>query len=42
MKYAGNKSSAWIPTLSDLGKKKKRTTNNKNNKIKDKKKKINN
>ena len=44
MKYAGNKNSARIVTLSDLGththkQTKKNTSNNKNDKIKDKKKK---
>ena len=40
MKYAGNKNSARIVTLSDLGTHthKKNTSNNKNDKIKDKKK----
>jgi len=40
MKYAGNKNSARIVTLSDLGTHthtKKNTSNNKNDKIKDKK-----
>ena len=38
MKYAGNKNSARIVTLSDLGTHTQNTSNNKNDKIKDKKK----